>query len=180
MDSFRCFSVECVSGSLQIFDVVVRDEGGKTVWTMREEPRGGILRYTKFRLMLPLVLTLRGRGKRCRIERSAGLWKSHYQVEQEGKGILFRVVQGFARWRLEDEGGDPLGELSFSNPFLIGRDRAVLKDSRGEEMAEVELRSMGFFTSRWEGRIVLTARGADWEVPAVVAAGLRLAGKQGR
>ncbi len=90
------------------------------------------------------------------------------------------MTGGLFHWRIEDRGGDPVGEATFSNPLILGRDRGILKARNGVVWAELELRPRSFFSSLWEGRLALSDRGVEWELPAVALAAIRIAWKQSR
>lgn len=73
-----------------------------------------------------------------------------------------------------------LPRCGIPNPFIVGVDRGVLTARDGTGVLEIRLVPLGFWSSRWEAELRFLGSRDEWEIPGVVLAAVRLAGKQGR
>ncbi len=175
-------SLECLSSSLKPFHVVGRDGQGRTLWTIRERSAaGGLLRWTKFRAAMGLVLEMDGPPGRFLLYRPPSLWIQRKCTLRDPTGTLRVTLNyGFLRCKLLDPRGQPLGEARFSNPTSVGRDRGVLIARQGFPVARLTFRLLSFWSGRWHSEVQILVHPEEWEPPAVALAVLRLAEKQMR
>lgn len=179
-DSPVVLNVECLSGSLEPLHLVVREEGGRRLWTLRERPVGGILWFTKFRAAFSLTIHMTGSGGDYVLYRPAGLFRSSYEVRRPDGEVLYRIAGRWRGWSLRDRDDFELAEVRYSNPFIVGVDRGVLTARGGTRVVEYRLAPLGFWSSRWEAELRFLGSREEWEIPGVALVAVRLAGKQGR
>ena len=172
---------ECLSGSLVPFQLAVRDDAGGPRWQVRERPRGGLLRYTKFRALLGLELELTGPSGAWVFRRNPGLFRTPCQLHgPDGRLRFVFVFEMFGGWDIRDPLGRRFARVRFSNPTILGTDRGELRAAGGALAAEILLRTASPLTSRRDGEIRLFAPEEPWEPVTVALAAARVASKQHR
>ncbi len=171
--------IECLSKSLQPFSASVFDEQQRCIWEVTQErPSSGFLRFTKFRMMMELLLKMKGVQGCYWIRRKVGFFLATYTIEQPEGRAIWNIRHGFNKYEIKDQWQRKVGECSFSNPLILGQDRGVVKVSNNSIAAEVVLNCGGFFYERWKGEITLYS--TEWEVLTVALTAIRITLKQQR
>ncbi len=177
--------LECISNTFKQFYVVGRDEQGKTLWTIRERFKRSLLhtllRLTKLRISMELILEMDGHQGLFILYRSAGIWIKRKCTLRDSTDILRVTLQyGFLSCNLLDQSGQPLGKIRFSNPTLIGKDQGILITQQGLHIARFTFHCLNFWDNRWYSEMEIMIHPERWEPIVVAIAALRLAEKQMR
>ncbi len=166
--------------SLKPFHLSVLDDSGHPIWIVRETGSRGPLWYTRLRGLTSLTLHAQGPTGQFWIRRPAGLVRYRYSVEGPDGRTVWQVRSPWFRWSITDSGGRSVASISFTNPTILGTDRAKLRTPGGLEVAHLEISPVVPFGSRWRGSMVLYSTSEEWETLAVTLASIRIAHKQMR
>jgi|FaiFalDrversion2_1042247.scaffolds.fasta_scaffold23052_1 hypothetical protein len=173
--------LESKRGSLAPLWVEIRTAAGEIWMEAREMPRGGLLRYTRFRVLLPLRLELADRiGEQMySLERSGGLAPLSYRLRQaDGSLVLQLEPIGRRGWRLVDGSGLPVATGARHSILRLGTQTAHLDAPGGPTAAEIRWRPRHLFSTRWDGEILLFHAPERFRLPAVTLALVMLCGLQ--
>ncbi len=172
--------MECISGILSPFHVLIQDEQGRHVWAIRQRhPSGYLLRFLGLRTMFPLLFEVEGTSRRYWIRRPAGLFRYRYAVESPEHHVLWRINCGLGGWKIEDQWRQIVGEVKFFIRWTSGGIRRILTAGNGDTMAEIEL-APNYFTTKWRGRLFLRTPTEEWDVLTAAVAAISIAHLQER
>jgi hypothetical protein len=172
--------VETLASALQPAHFVVRDDRRRLLARIQEIPRGGLLRYTKLRTALRLVLEVdeSATGRRLLLERPLGLLRMQYRLLQRDGSPIWRFeARGFlwaGYWRILDPWGRLVGVFRFRNPLILGPQVGYVEDADNRRMARVEWRKPMWLRGGFrEATVEVYGDPAPWAEVATWAAIIR-------
>lgn len=180
--TLEILQLKCLSSSLQPLRVQICTAKGGFVGEVKEIPRGGILRFTKFRSLLGLRLELRDtQGQLVIFQRAPGLWRKGYDMLDADGRFLWRFQpRGLFAWELYDSSDRFVASLNFRNPLIVGPQAGHLQNIKKLLLAEIRWHSMGIFSTFPEGSVLLLYDPERFRLAAIGAALIRLCDIQQR